>query len=240
MLVTVAHAGQALERQFQSLQHTLAVQHRQTVSYYSDLVHTQQSDQVLQQADMMLQQEQQQSIRTIQTDMSNQQLRHGILESQLQLTQQQIASIEAATARAEQLMHNTAYVSQTVAGMPTINLESMLKYAESYLGTPYVWGGTSPSGFDCSGFTQYVYAHSGVSILRTSEQQFAEGVSVSYPNLSLGDLVFFSTYAPGATHVGIYIGNGLMIDAQDYGVSIDNISNSYWGPKYLGARQIVK
>lgn len=240
MLVTVANAGQALEKRFQALKQTLAVQHRQTVSYYGELIHTQVSDNVLQQADVLLQQEQQQSIQSIQTNMSNQQLRHGELESQLQLTQQQIASIEAATARAEQLMHNTTYVSQTVAGMPSINLQNMLKYAEGYLGTPYSWGGTSPSGFDCSGFTQYVFAHSGVSILRTSEQQFAEGVSVSYPNLSLGDLVFFSTYAPGATHVGIYIGNGLMIDAQDYGVSIDNISNSYWGPKYLGARQLVK
>ncbi len=120
-------------------------------------------------------------------------------------------------------------------------ISSMISYAEDYLGTPYVWGGTTPSpGFDCSGFTQYVLRHSGVVIQRTSEQQYLEGAPVARSQLEPGDLVFFTTYAPGASHVGIYVGNGLMIDAEDYGVVFDNISNSYWGPRYLGARRIVE
>ncbi|HUW64563.1 MAG TPA: NlpC/P60 family protein [Spirochaetia bacterium] len=120
-------------------------------------------------------------------------------------------------------------------------ISSMIAYAESYMGTPYVWGGTSPDpGFDCSGFTQYVLRHAGVSVQRTSEQQYLEGSPVSESNLEPGDLVFFSTYAPGASHVGIFVGNGLMVDAEDYGVVFDNISNAYWGPRYLGARRIVQ
>jgi len=120
-------------------------------------------------------------------------------------------------------------------------ISSLINYAESFLGTPYVWGGTSPDpGFDCSGFTQFVLRHFGVAIQRTSEQQYQEGVPVDRGNLEPGDLVFFTTYAPGASHVGLYIGNGLMVDAEDYGVVFDNINNGYWSPRYLGARRIVE
>lgn len=120
-------------------------------------------------------------------------------------------------------------------------ISSMISYAEGYMGTPYVWGGTTPDpGFDCSGFTQYVLRHAGVSIQRTSEQQYLEGTPVAESDLEPGDLVFFTTYTSGASHVGIYVGNGLMVDSEDYGVVFDNISNAYWGPRYLGARRIVQ
>lgn len=118
--------------------------------------------------------------------------------------------------------------------------QKLLSYAEEFLGTPYVWGGTSPSpGFDCSGFVQHVFAHFGVSLYRTSESQYTEGKAVAASDLQPGDLVFYSTYASGASHVGIYVGNNTMIDSAAYGVAYDNMSNSYWKSRYLGARRVI-
>jgi peptidoglycan DL-endopeptidase CwlO len=96
--------------------------------------------------------------------------------------------------------------------------------AEQYLGVPYVWGGTTPSGFDCSGFTQYVYNQLGVSIPRTADEQSTVGTPVaSLADAQPGDLLFFpgsdgTATAPG--HVGIYIGNGQMIDAPETGENV--------------------
>lgn len=117
---------------------------------------------------------------------------------------------------------------------------SIIGFAQQFLGLPYVWGGTTPSpGFDCSGYVQYVYQHFGISLNRTSEEQFNEGTPVSRSNLQPGDLVFFSTYAPGASHVGIYVGNNTMLDASSYGISYDDLTNGYWAPRYLGARRVI-
>ncbi len=118
--------------------------------------------------------------------------------------------------------------------------QQILNFAARFLGTPYVWGGTTPSpGFDCSGYIQYVYRNSGISLNRTSEQQFNNGVSVSRSQLRPGDLVFFHTYSSGASHVGIYAGNNTMINSSNGGVSYDDMSNSYWAPRYLGARRVI-
>lgn len=87
--------------------------------------------------------------------------------------------------------------------------------AKSYIGTPYVYGGTTPSGFDCSGFTQYVFAQHGKSLPRTAEQQRQAATPVSNPQP--GDLVFFG--AP-AYHMGIYAGNGQIIDAGSSGSTV--------------------
>ncbi|HJV45870.1 MAG TPA: NlpC/P60 family protein [Bacillota bacterium] len=116
---------------------------------------------------------------------------------------------------------------------------SIISFASGFKGVPYAWGGTSPSGFDCSGFTQYVYRNAGVPLSRTAATQFQQGVPVSQSDLQPGDLVFFSTYGPGATHVGIYIGYNMMIDAADNGVTLSNITNSYWGSRYIGARRVL-
>ncbi|MBU3184918.1 C40 family peptidase [Clostridium estertheticum] len=93
----------------------------------------------------------------------------------------------------------------------------VLAYASDFLGIPYVWGGTSPKGFDCSGFTQYVFGHFGVNLPRVSEDQQNVGTLVSRADLRPGDLVFFGT---PAHHVGIYIGNGNMINAPHTGAVI--------------------
>ncbi|KUO78696.1 MAG: hydrolase [Desulfosporosinus sp. BRH_c37] len=118
--------------------------------------------------------------------------------------------------------------------------QKILSFAAQFLGTRYVWGGTTPSpGFDCSGYVQYVYRNSGISLNRTSEQQFNNGVSVSRSGLLPGDLVFFHTYSSGASHVGIYVGNNTMINSSSGGVSYDDMTDSYWSVRYLGARRVL-
>lgn len=114
--------------------------------------------------------------------------------------------------------------------------------ARKYLGTPYVWGGTSPSGFDCSGFVQYVLAENGKSVPRTSQEQFASGQAVDKSNLQAGDLVFYNwSGGTEATHVGIYEGNGKMIHAPHPGDVVKEVDfNSYGQNVYLGARRYYK
>lgn len=88
----------------------------------------------------------------------------------------------------------------------------VVAYAYNFLGTPYLWGGTSPSGFDCSGFTQYVYAHFGVGLGRTTYEQINDGSPVSRDQLQPGDLVLFGS-SSNPHHMGIYVGNGMYIHA---------------------------
>ena len=118
----------------------------------------------------------------------------------------------------------------------------LVSLAYNYLGVPYVWGGTSTSGFDCSGYTQYVYKQFGISLNRTAAQQLGNGYSVSYDELQLGDLVFFAnTYysSEAATHVGIYVGNGQFIHAASGGVKVTSLSDSYYASRYVGARRVL-
>jgi len=99
----------------------------------------------------------------------------------------------------------------------------IVAYAKNFIGVPYVWGGSTPSGFDCSGFVQYVYRHFGVSLPRTTYSQITVGRSVDRANLMPGDLVFFRS----AGHVGIYVGNETYIHAPQTGrtISIDSMAN---------------
>jgi cell wall-associated NlpC family hydrolase len=105
-----------------------------------------------------------------------------------------------------------------------------------YLGVPYVWGGASPSGFDCSGFVMYVFSQLGVSLPHSSYSQYGMGVPVSRDQLQPGDLVFFN----GLGHVGIYAGGGSFIHAPHTGdvVKVSSISGWY-SSTYVGARRIV-
>lgn len=116
----------------------------------------------------------------------------------------------------------------------------IINFAETFLGTPYVWGGNSPNpGFDCSSLVQYSFAHFGIKLPRVTWDQFNQGSPVSKGDLKAGDLVFFSTYAPGPSHVGIYMGNGMMIDDENSGVIYSNINNSYYANKFVGGRRII-
>lgn len=117
----------------------------------------------------------------------------------------------------------------------------IVEFAKTLLGVPYVFGGDGPNGFDCSGFTRYVYKHvANIDLPRTAVQQYEKGTPVSIQDLRAGDLVFWSnTYKPGISHVAIAMGDGKFIGAQGDKVSIEELSNSYWKSHYTGAKRIL-
>ncbi|MHB8124882.1 MAG: C40 family peptidase [Desulfitobacteriaceae bacterium] len=117
--------------------------------------------------------------------------------------------------------------------------DGILATARSFIGTPYLWGGTTPKGFDCSGFTQYVFAIQGINLPRTSKEQALVGSPIAYSNLLPGDLVFFDlTDERKVNHVGIYLGNAQFISATSTkGVTIYSFS-PYWQSSYMGARRV--
>jgi len=117
--------------------------------------------------------------------------------------------------------------------------KSLTRSALRFLGTPYVFGGTSGYGFDCSGYVQHVYAMLGVHLPRTADAQYYSGRR-TVGGVKAGDLVFFQTYEPGPSHVGIYIGNGHFVHASSsHGVMVSSLSDSYWSARYLGAKRVM-
>lgn len=112
--------------------------------------------------------------------------------------------------------------------------------ALSLRGAPYRDGGDTPSGFDCSGFVKYVYEQNGVAMPRQVRDQYKLGTSVSRDYLAPGDLVFFSTVAPGASHVGIMIGGDQFVHApSERGVvRVESLSQDYWARRFIGARRV--
>jgi cell wall-associated NlpC family hydrolase len=107
-------------------------------------------------------------------------------------------------------------------------------------GVPYRNGGSDPQGFDCSGFTQYVFAQYGVALPREVREQFEQGRAVKPVEVAPGDLIFFSTVAPGPTHVGIAIGGDEFVHAPSSTgvVRVERLGSSYWAPRYVGARRL--
>lgn len=117
--------------------------------------------------------------------------------------------------------------------------QAIVSFAKQFLSTPYAWGGSSPSGFDCSGFTYYVFSQHGIYLAHAADEQFKCGIKVNPPKA--GDLVFFTTYRAGPSHVGIYIGNDQFIHASSAngGVCINQLSSNYYSARYLGARRFI-
>lgn len=108
------------------------------------------------------------------------------------------------------------------------------------IGTPYQNAGTTTKGFDCSGFTQYVFAKMGIELSRTSASQAEMGSKVEKSDLTEGDLVFFNTNGRSISHVGIYVGNGQFAHASSSkGVTISNLSDSYYQSRYVTARRVM-
>jgi peptidoglycan DL-endopeptidase CwlO len=140
-----------------------------------------------------------------------------------------ISRAGVASAAREHVTHGSSPVANEQA--------EIVRFARHYLGVPYAYGGTSPaSGFDCSGFTRFVYAHFGIALPHYSGGQYDLGRQVSRGRLRPGDLLFFD----GVGHVGLYIGHGLFIHAPHTGtrVSIDSLAGWYAG-SYDGARRLV-
>jgi cell wall-associated NlpC family hydrolase len=161
---------------------------------------------------------------------------------QAALAAQARARAQAATLASQaetQQTYDTAAVEPAYdPNLPAPRYGGVVGIALQYLGIPYVWGGSSPStGFDCSGFTSYVFAQVGVSLPHHAASQYGYGTPVPYEQLAAGDLVFFS----GLGHVGIYIGGGQYVHAPQSGdvVKISSLSERYASGSYVGARRIL-
>ena len=125
----------------------------------------------------------------------------------------------------------------------TASGDKIVATAKKYLGTPYVWGGASPSGFDCSGFVYYVFRSNGYSISRTIATMYKQGTHVDKKDLQPGDIVIFqNTYKSGISHVGIYVGDGMFIHSPSSGkvVSYADLYSDYYTSHYYGACRIAK
>lgn len=122
------------------------------------------------------------------------------------------------------------------SGYQSTQSDRILKLARSELGVPYLYGGSSPSGFDCSGLVYFVYRHAGIRVPRTANAQFYASHPVAYANLEPGDLVFFEIAGDAQMHVGIYAGTGSFIHAPETGedVSYAQLDNPYWKARFVG------
>lgn len=126
------------------------------------------------------------------------------------------------------------------AGVNRVKGQAIVDFAKTFIGVPYVYGGTSPLGFDCSGLVYYVYKNFGVDLYRTAHQQSQNGVIVDRSELEVGDIILFSRDKSYINHVGIYVGAGEFIHAPQTGrnVEITSMSGGYYDECYFGARRI--
>lgn len=124
---------------------------------------------------------------------------------------------------------------------PRRGVGDIIQTATQLLGVPYVWGGVSTDGVDCSGFVYTVFYVNGVVLPRDAHDQYAVGTPVEREDLRPGDLVFYSTYAKGASHVGVYMGGHKVIQSGSAtrGVAVIDLDDPHYGPKYIGARRVL-
>lgn len=142
--------------------------------------------------------------------------------------------LNEAKSKIDALYASAPKVQPSRGGAP-FSTDNVVIYAYNFIGTKYVYGGTTPAGFDCSGFVKYVYAHFGINLPRTSGDQFSNGTYVSKDDLIPGDLVFFGD-GGRISHVGMYVGEGCYIHSPQTGdyVKISVLSNR----RYMGARRV--
>lgn len=147
---------------------------------------------------------------------------------------------------ADGLVGEVTYRALLGKSLPEISRSSnyvsrrVVQNAMAYMGVPYVFGGSTPSGFDCSGFVMYVFRGAGISLPRTADVQYEVGTPVEKSELRAGDLVFFTTYTYGPSHVGISLGGDKFIHASSSkGVTIDTLNRGYWISTYIGARRVM-
>lgn len=158
---------------------------------------------------------------------------HAIYEK---VEEEQIAEVQTEN-NAEQKTEQVEEITEPKQVESSPNNGNVVSQAQNYLGTPYVWGGDSPSGFDCSGFLNFVFEQENKTIPRTVSEIWNFSTPVDQP--SVGDIVFFETYQAGASHAGIYIGDGKFIHAGvTNGVEISELDQEYWQERYIGANRI--
>jgi peptidoglycan endopeptidase LytE len=124
-----------------------------------------------------------------------------------------------------------------------LNGSRLIEDAAQYLGTSYRYGGSAPGGFDCSGFTSFIFTRAGISLPRTAAGQYSVGTAVAQSDLQAGDLLFFAGGGSGIDHVGIYVGDGKFIHSsspRSGGVIYTSLGSSYYARSYVGARRVLR
>jgi cell wall-associated NlpC family hydrolase len=166
-------------------------------------------------------------------------MRRDAAESRVNRLQRLLDAANRRLGRLQEQANNPSLATGLPSFVPTGDSGGVVSVAAQYLGVPYVWAGATPSGFDCSGLVQYVFAQLGISLPHNTVAQWHDPIAVSVPRDALqpGDLVFFNRL----DHVGIYIGGGYFIDAPHTGtdVRIDSLSDGWYASNYDGAKRIL-
>lgn len=143
------------------------------------------------------------------------------------------------------LLSSCIFIYCIVSGIHVIAAEAipetkLVQIVEPYIGTPYKWGGETAKGFDCSGFTLYIFKELDIDLPHYSKGQAGKGATVAKDALRSGDLVFFDTGGSGISHVGIYLSDGKFVHASsNNGVTINDLSETYYEKTYITARRII-
>ncbi|MGO4890242.1 peptidoglycan-binding protein [Anaerobacillus sp. MEB173] len=153
------------------------------------------------------------------------------------LTANGLYTVETAAQLTLVLNTKSGSANEEAPAQKKVDAFNMIADAAEYVGVPYIWGGTTPAGFDCSGFLMYVFNKQDVKLPRTVAEMWNKGSDAS--ELRVGDLVFFETYTTGPSHAGIYIGNNNFIHSgSSTGVTVSNLHTKYWSDRYLGAKRM--